>query len=79
VRGAIAGNALYLAGDDGTTYYGAHLSSYVASPGRVSAGGVIGRVGKTGDAEGTAPHLHFEIHPNGGAPVDPWPVVSRAC
>ncbi|MEY2476934.1 MAG: hypothetical protein QOG87_2249 [Actinomycetota bacterium] len=79
VSGKTAGNAFYLAGDDGTTYYGAHLSSYVAAPGRVSAGTVIGRVGATGNAEGMDPHLHFEVHPNGGAAVDPWPLLSRAC
>jgi murein DD-endopeptidase MepM/ murein hydrolase activator NlpD len=79
VRGNIAGNAYYLAGDDGTTYYGAHMDSYVAGPGRVNAGAVIGRVGSTGNADGFTPHLHFEIHPGGGAAVDPWPLVSRAC
>lgn len=79
VRGNIAGNAFYLAGDDGTTYYGAHMDSYVASPGRVNAGAVIGRVGSTGNAEGLPPHLHFEVRPNGGAAVDPWPLLSRAC
>jgi murein DD-endopeptidase MepM/ murein hydrolase activator NlpD len=79
VRGNIAGNAFYLAGDDGTTYYGAHLDSYVAAPGRVGAGNVIGRLGSTGNAEGLSPHLHFEVHPGGGAPVDPWSLLSRAC
>jgi murein DD-endopeptidase MepM/ murein hydrolase activator NlpD len=79
VRGNIGGNAFYLAGDDGTTYYGAHMDSYVASPGRVGAGNVIGRVGSTGNAAGLSPHLHFEAHPNGGAAVDPWPLLSRAC
>ena len=79
VRGHTAGNAFYLAGDDGTTYYGAHLDSYVAGPGRVGPGAVIGRVGSTGNADGFTPHLHFEVHPGGGAAVDPWPLVSRAC
>lgn len=79
VRGNIAGNAFYLAGDDGTTYYGAHMDSYVAAAGRVSAGNVIGRVGTTGNAAGFTPHLHFEVHPGGGAAVDPWSLVSRAC
>jgi LysM repeat protein len=79
VRGATAGYAAYLAGDDGTTYYFAHLDGYTAPPGRVVAGAVIGRVGNTGNAIVTPPHLHFEIHPGGGAPVDPWSVISRAC
>lgn len=79
VRGSIAGNAWYLAGDDGTTYYGAHMDSYVAGPGRVNAGDAIGRVGSSGNAEGMSPHLHFEVRPGGGSAVDPWPLLSRAC
>jgi murein DD-endopeptidase MepM/ murein hydrolase activator NlpD len=79
VTGAVTGNGYYLRGDDGVTYYGAHLDGYVAPPGRVAAGTVIGRVGNTGDAATTPTHLHFEIKPGGGAPVDPWPVLSRIC
>jgi len=51
-------------GDDGVRYYGSHLSSVVASiqPGVVvKAGRVLGKVGSTGSARGTAPHLHFGI------------------
>lgn len=79
IQGAITGNGYYLRGDDGTVYYGAHLDSYVAAPGRVTVGTVIGHVGNTGDAAVTPTHLHFEIKPGGAAPVDPWPVVSRIC
>jgi murein DD-endopeptidase MepM/ murein hydrolase activator NlpD len=34
-------------------------------------------VGNTGDAEPTPPHLHFEIHPDGGDAVDPHPFLVR--
>jgi murein DD-endopeptidase MepM/ murein hydrolase activator NlpD len=79
VQGRIAGNAFYLAGDDGHTYYFAHLDRYLRGPGRVDAGAVIGTVGNTGDAHVTPPHLHFEIHPNNGKAVDPFPTLRRWC
>jgi uncharacterized protein YgiM (DUF1202 family) len=37
---------------------------------RVSAGDIIGLVGKTGNAQHTVPHLHFGIYTNEGA-IDP--------
>ena len=51
-------------GEDGVRYYGSHLTSVVASiqPGlTVKAGQILGRVGSTGSARGTSPHLHFGI------------------
>jgi len=62
----VGGNRLWLRDGQGNEYYYAHLSAYspAARNGhRVKAGEVVGFVGNTGDAEGTAYHLHFEVHP----------------
>ena len=51
-------------GVDGVRYYGSHLRSIPLSiqPGlNVKAGRLLGAVGSTGSARGTAPHLHFGI------------------
>ncbi len=65
-----------LTADNGTRYYYGHLSSYEGSDGRKSAGQLIGYVGSTGRT--TVNHLHFEVHPGGGAAVNPYPYVRNA-
>ncbi len=74
--GALAGNGLRVAEDNGTYFTYLHMSGF--APGikvgtKVKAGDVIGFVGNTGSS--ATPHLHFEIHPGGGAAVNPYPYV----
>ncbi len=74
--GSLSGNGWRLTTADGTYFFYAHLSTFatglsVGSP--VKAGQILGQVGMTGDAP--IPHLHFEVHPGGGASVNPTPVV----
>jgi hypothetical protein len=45
---------------------------------RVAAGEPIGFVGDSGDANGITPHLHFEVHPNDGASINPFTHLNRA-
>jgi murein DD-endopeptidase MepM/ murein hydrolase activator NlpD len=75
--GGGGGMGAYIAGDDGNRYVYYHLSQYVGAPRHVAPGEVIGKVGSTGNS--TGPHLHFEIHPGGGGPIDPFPTLSRIC
>lgn len=51
-------------GDDGVRYYGSHLMKVAdgIEPGaRVAVGDLLGKLGDSGDAKGTAPHVHFGI------------------
>ncbi|CAB4609265.1 unannotated protein [freshwater metagenome] len=58
------GLSVSIIGIDGVRYYGSHLLSVADGivPGAsVMAGDVLGKVGSTGSARGTSPHLHFGI------------------
>jgi hypothetical protein len=45
---------------------------------QVAAGQPVGFVGDSGDANGIHPHLHFEVHPDDGAAVDPFAYLNHA-
>jgi murein DD-endopeptidase MepM/ murein hydrolase activator NlpD len=75
----LGGLAYFLEGDDGHEYYGAHLDSFSGATGHVPIGTVIGYVGNSGDAAGGPTHLHFEIHPVGHTPTNPYPTLVKYC
>lgn len=56
---------------DGTEIWYAHQSAIEVQPGDTVTGGqLIGRIGSTGNT--TGPHVHIEVRPGGGDPVDPY-------
>ena len=70
----LGGQVANLYSPDGTRYYYAHLFAFEGITNRpVRAADVIGYLGKTGNAANTSPHVHFEVHPNNGTAVDPYP------
>ena len=77
--GGRPGLGVALEGDDGNLYYSFHLDSYAGGSRRVAQGEVIGYTGNTGDASGGPTHTHFEVHPGGGGPVNPYPYVVGVC
>jgi murein DD-endopeptidase MepM/ murein hydrolase activator NlpD len=74
--GSLSGNGWRLTTSDGTYFFYAHLSAFasgLAVGSAVKAGQIIGQVGMTGNA--SIAHLHFEVHPSGGAPINPTSTV----
>jgi len=57
--------------EDGTEIWYCHQNAFNVAPGTVvHAGDLIGYIGSTGHV--TGPHLHLEVRPGGGDPVDPY-------
>lgn len=70
------GNWIRIKHEDGTiTVYG-HMSTLDVKVGEtVKAGQKIAGMGSEGFSTGS--HLHFEVHPNGGGPIDPQPWLAQ--
>jgi murein DD-endopeptidase MepM/ murein hydrolase activator NlpD len=79
--GGNGGIMAYLRASNGDVFFYAHLRRYapgVSTGARVSAGDLIAYNGNTGNARGGACHVHFEWHPRGGGPVNPYPLLAGA-
>ncbi|MDJ0383385.1 M23 family metallopeptidase [Streptomyces sp. G-G2] len=63
------GNMAMVVSPDGTETWYCHLSSTKIRSGKVKAGDVIAYSGNSGNS--TGPHLHFEVRPDSGSPIDP--------
>ncbi|NDF81861.1 MAG: hypothetical protein EB130_01690 [Actinobacteria bacterium] len=79
---SLTGNGVRLTMADGTYFFYAHLDTIapnITVGTVVKAGQILGTNGSTGNT--TTPHLHFEVHPRGGAAIDPTPIVAavNAC
>lgn len=73
---SLSGNLWRLTAPDGTYYVYGHLSGFapgLAKGSIVYKGQLLGYVGDTGNPGPGNYHLHYEVHPGGGAAIDPLP------
>ena len=76
---SVGGWSITIVDSCGWWYYYCHFdeASPVPEDTTVSAGDVIGSLGNSGNASGTAPHLHFSIFPDGiyADGINPFPLL----
>lgn len=63
----LGGNWIRIQGDDGNTYYFAHMNTptHLEVGASVNGGSAVGSVGNSGSARTTKPHLHFSMKRDG--------------
>ena len=76
----LGGLSIWLTDANGDRFYYAHLAQALVQTGQVvRVGQVIGRNGNSGNAISTPPHVHWQVHPGGGPPVNPYPLAASLC
>jgi len=71
----LGGIRLWLTDSAGNAFYYAHMQFITEGLNEgtaVRAGQIVGGIGDSGDAQGGPTHVHFEIHPFGRGPVNPY-------
>jgi len=82
-RTSVGGNCITIRRGD-ERFYMAHLDSLqdLRAGQTIHAGDAVGTVGNTGNAQGTAPHVHFSIYRGSGGyysnPINPFPHLMAA-
>lgn len=64
--GGLGGITVYVTQSDGTYFYLAHLerrAEGLTDGQQVVVGDIVGYVGSSGNAAGSSPHVHLEVHP----------------
>jgi len=78
--GKLGGITVTVQGNDGVTYYFAHMSKHakgITKGQKIMAGHQLGFVGNTGSARGTKAHLHFSMK-KGGKAINPYQSLRQA-
>lgn len=76
---SLGGHTVSVIGAGGRTYYYAHLEAYaphLAEGDYVTTLTPLGYVGTTGNAAGTAPHLHFGVYELARGAMNPLPLLT---
>lgn len=76
----IGGHTVTIQGDDGNSYYFAHMaeSASVKAGDTIKGGAMIGYVGNSGSASSTSYHLHFSVKDDRGNVVNPIDMLNNA-
>ncbi len=75
---SLGGTVVWVLGPGGDRHYYAHLDSVanIRTGQRVAVGDVLGGVGNTGNARGTAPHLHYGIYRRASGAINPFTLLT---